>query len=215
MLAFCAACSSTPAPAPRETSPELDPTTPASAPTDAPATSAGPLTIAAFPAPKDLGPGWSYRVDPGDAEGGYVGNGTPGLERDPGEVTSLAVPLGCPRSGLPTPTHAFEVDYTYRGQPVVAVRVEFGRVSQARGFVSARSRDIRACRGRSGGQAVGPYVSQVRGPVNDRTPDSDPWVELVVRRGTGVLLMAASTTWDSPPFTPDEVRRIRALVAAS
>lgn len=214
---LCAGCSSNAATDESGPSPVATPTSSPRPPaaSDAPATASGPLTMAAFPAPASLGPGWSYRIDPGDPEGGYVGNGTPGLERDPREVTSLAVPLGCPRSGtLPAPAHAFEVDYAFRGRPVVAVRLEFRRAAQALGFASRRARDVRACRGRSGGVAVGPYVSRVRGPLNDRTPRSEPWVELALRRGKGVLLMAAATTWDAPPFTPGQVRRIRALVDA-
>ncbi|HEX6937008.1 MAG TPA: hypothetical protein VF227_10860, partial [Actinomycetes bacterium] len=41
-----------------------------------PAETAGDLDASDVPAPPDLGPGWTQYVDPGEAEDGYVGNGS-------------------------------------------------------------------------------------------------------------------------------------------
>ncbi|HET7690735.1 MAG TPA: hypothetical protein VFK41_10170 [Nocardioidaceae bacterium] len=162
-----------------------------------------------FPRPRDLGAGWSYRVDMGDAEAGYEGSGTPRLARDPVEVATLAVPLGCPRpEELPLARKATEVDYAYRERPVVAVRLVFADGRTAQTFVDARHAAVAGCVGLSGGPAVGPYVSRVEGAMNDRTPESEPWTEIVVRRGAAVLLVAASGPIEHTPLDPATWRRL-------
>jgi hypothetical protein len=178
---------------------------------ETPGTSSGPLTRRDFPRPRELGPDWSYRVDMGDAEEGYTGNRTPVLERDPGEVAMLAVPFGCARPvDVPVPEHALEVDYTAGGVSVVAVRASFGDPRTASRFFGTRARLLRGCAGTVVSEAEGVLVDEVRrlsatALLNDRTPESDPWVELAVHDGDQVVLIAARSRLDSPPMTSDTV----------
>jgi hypothetical protein len=182
-----------------------------------PATRAGSLSRRAFPRPRELGARWSYAVDPGDAEEGYLGNGTPALERDPREIVQLAVPFGCPRPNpMPRPAHALEVDYTAGDVKVIAIRGEFPDAAAAEEFFTGRAGNLDRCRGRSGGQAIGTFVSQVERPgagvlLSDRTPGSDPWTELAVLDGDQVVLVAARTTIDRLPMTRAGVRRLATL----
>ena len=176
-----------------------------------PATSSGPLSRRSFPTPRQLGAGWRYAVDPGSAEEGYAGNGTPALARNPQEVVQTAVPLGCARgSAMPTPTHALELDYTLRGATVVAVRGRFTGPAQARTFFAARSANLAACAGRSGSAAIGPLVADLRRPgrdavASDRTPRSDPWRELAVLDGDTVALLAVQ---GRDPLPAGQTRRL-------
>ena len=184
---------------------------------ETPATSAGSLTRRTFPRPRALGTGWQYAVDPGDAEEGYLGNGTPALARDPREIVQLAVPFGCARrSAMPRPAHALEVDYTARGVKVIAIRGEFDDAASAQAFFAGRAANLDRCRGRSGGQALGTIVARTDRLgdgvlLSDRTPDSDPWAELAVLDGDQVVLVAAQTTLDHPPMTPAGARRLATL----
>jgi len=179
-----------------------------------PATEAGPLSRKDFPRPRQLGAGWEFSVDPGDAEAGYVGNGTPALARDPGEVVQLAVPLGCPRPRkMPLPDFALEVDYTVDGTKVVAIRGEFKDQGSAEIFFGARAANLRRCLGRSGSEAIGPLVGTARAVtddvlLSDRTPESAPWAELAVRDGDQVVLVAAQSRLGRPPMTPGGARRL-------
>jgi len=178
---------------------------------DEPATTSGPLSRRSFPSPRRLGPGWRYAVDPGSAEEGYSGNGTPTLARRPQEIVQTAVPFGCDRpSALPAPTHALEVDYTVRGARVVAVRGKFADAATARAFFAGRSRDLRGCVGRSGSPAIGPLVASVSVPAadalaSDRTPRSDPWREVAVLDRDTVVLLAVQGT---DPLTTGQTRRL-------
>jgi hypothetical protein len=161
-----------------------------------PASSAGPLTRASFPTPGQLGAGWEYTVDPGDAEEGYAGNGTPVLQRRPQEIVDTAVPFGCDRTRrMPLPRHALEVDYAYGGRKTIAVRSRFADEAAARAFFTARASNLRGCAGRSGSQAIGPLVATISRPAagamsSARTPESDPWQELAVVDGADVVLLA-------------------------
>ena len=185
------AAASTPGPG----SPAATAPTPGS--TVRPATSSGPLTGSSFPDPRRLGPGWRYAVDPGDAEEGYAGNGTPTQARNPQEILQTAVPFGCARpTAMPAPAHALEVDYTLDGRKVIAVRSAFRGTRAAEGFFTGRAENLRACAGRAGSAAIGPLVTAVRSRANHalssrRTPRSDPWQELSVLDGDSVVLVAA------------------------
>lgn len=200
-------------------SPPATPPSEAASPTGltTPATRAGSLSRRSFPRPDELGPGWSYAVDPGDAEEGYLGNGTPALERDPREIVQLAVPFGCSRpSPMPQPAHALEVDYDAGGVKVIAIRGEFAGTAEAKTFFTGRAGNLDRCRGRSGGQAIGTLVARVDRPgagvlLSDRTPGSDPWTELAVLDGDQVVLVAARTTAGRPPMTRAGVRRLVSL----
>ena len=161
-----------------------------------PRTTSGSLSRTDFPAPRQLGAGWRYSVDPGDAEEGYAGNGTPVVERSPEEIAQTAVPFGCDRvSAMPTPSHALEVDYSFKRAKVIAVRGEFPGRSTAREFFTGRSANLRNCLGRTGGAAIGPLVDHLTRPAvdavaSDRTPGSDPWQEIAVLDGSTVAMVA-------------------------
>lgn len=179
-----------------------------------PATSSGPLSQDDFPRPKALGDGWAYSIDPGDAEEGYAGNGTPALARNPAEVVRLAVPLGCARpDAMPVPDHALEVDYTVGGTKVIAIRGEFKDVGMAELFFDARNANVQRCVGRSGGRAIGPLVGTAEALaddvlLSDRTPESAPWAELALLDGDQVVLVAAQTRLGTPPMSKDQARRL-------
>jgi hypothetical protein len=176
-----------------------------------PATRSGPLSQSTFPRPRSLGARWSYAVDPGDAEEGYLGNGTPSLERNPAEVALASVPMGCPRPHrLPAPGHALEVDYTRAHTKVIAIRARFAGPGEASRFFDRRAATIARCQGRSGGSAIGTLVESVSRPspgvlLSDRTPRSDPWTELAVLDGPAVVLLAAPGRVEEPPLTPDDI----------
>jgi hypothetical protein len=177
---------------------------------ETPAQRSGRLSRRDFPRPAALGAGWTYVVDPGDTEEGYLGNGTPALARDPGEVVQTAVPFGCPRRApMPRPTHALEVDYASDGTKVIAIRSRFTDPATAQAFFTGRRANLRACVGIDGG-AMGPYVSDLRGYgarvlVNGRTQQSDPWTELAVLDGNAVVLVAAQSRTGDPPLDPGSV----------
>ena len=180
-----------------------------------PATTSGPLSRASFPTPRQLGPGWRYAVDPGDAEEGYAGNGTPTLARSPQEVVQTAVPLGCPRgTPMPAPQHALEADYALHGATAIAVRGRFAGHAQAARFYAGRAANLRACLGRSGSTAIGPLVGSLTEPAqnalaSDRTPRSDPWRELAVLDGDTVVLLAVQ---GRNPLDPATTRRLVRLL---
>ena len=178
---------------------------------DEPATTSGPLSKRSFPAPRRLGAGWRYAVDPGSAEEGYSGNGTPTLERSPQEIVRTAVPFGCERPvELAAPTHALEVDYTVTGAKAIAVRGKFDDATAARSFFAGRARNLRGCEGRTGSPAIGPLVMAVTEPArdalaNDRTPRSDPWREIAVLDRDTVVLLAVQ---GADPLTATQTRRL-------
>ena len=184
---------------------------------DRPGTTSGPLSLASFPEPRELGRGWRYDVDPGDAEEGYSGNGTSTLARSPREIVQTAVPFGCPRAAaMPAPRHALEVDYTLAGAKVIAIRGSFDGPAQAARFFTGRADNLRACAGRSGSVAIGPLVSAISSPaknalVSARTPDSDPWREVSLLDGDSVVLLAIQ---GADPLTGEATRRIVRLFGA-
>ena len=178
---------------------------------DKPATTSGALSKASFPTPRELGRGWSYTVDPGDAEEGYAGNGPPALARSPQEIVQTAVPFGCSRrTAMPAPAHALEVDYAYRGTKAIAIRGQFPDAAAARSFFTGRAANLRSCVGVSGSAAIGPLVTALASPdrdslASDRTPRSDPWRELSVLDGDSVVLLAVQ---GHDPFDAASTRRL-------
>jgi hypothetical protein len=113
-----------------------------------PATRSGPLTGQDMPRPAVLGKGWRFRVDDGDQEDGYAGNGTPTVQRDPGEVAGLAVPLGCQDRGhLPRPRWALESDYAHASTATIglAIRLRFRTAGDAKAFLNRRAAALAAC----------------------------------------------------------------------
>jgi hypothetical protein len=211
-----AATTSTDQPTDRATPEPADtptPTTDAPSPgsLDKPAETSGSLSQRSFPAPRRLGDGWRYAVDPGNAEEGYAGNGTPALARDPQEVLQTAVPFGCDRPyELQPPRHALEVDYTVRGAKAIAVRGKFADPASASAFFGDRARTLAGCRGRSGSPAIGPLVTVVdrlsaTAVLSDRTPRSDPWSELAVLDRDTVVLLAVR---GRDALSPTQSRRL-------
>ena len=178
---------------------------------DEPATTSGPLSRHSFPTPRRLGSSWRYAVDPGSAEEGYSGNGTPTLARSPQEIVQTAVPFGCDRPArLSPPTHALEVDYTVGGAKAVAVRGKFADAATARSFFGGRARNLRGCEGRIGSPAIGPLVGAVTVPAedalaDDRTPRSDPWREVAVLDRDTVVLLAVQ---GADPLTVAQTHRL-------
>lgn len=207
------------APSPATATPTVASTpTPSGAPSPGsmatPARTSGPLSQRSFPTPRQLGAGWKYAVDPGDAEEGYAGNGSPVVERYPQEISDTAVPFGCDRRWeMPPPRYALEVDYTFRGRKAIAVRGKFRDNAAASTFFEGRSGNLRACLGRSGSTAIGPLVTSLRQPAEQalasaRTPESDPWRELSVLDRDTVVLLAVQ---GAGSLTDAEIRRLVAL----
>lgn len=197
-----------------------------------PAETAGDLDASDVPAPPDLGPGWTQYVDPGEAEDGYVGNGSWVRARGVEEVVQAVVPLGCtglttlPR--LPVPKHALEA--TYRGPggaPAVALVLEYRREAQARAFVTLLGDAGRSCPApaqpvRRTDPMVA-VVTQVRADdrmVLDRRREHGVgasewlWSEAVVRRGGRVgLLTVASPHGGDTPDLAGLARSVRASIS--
>ena len=191
-----AATSQTPEPTPSTETTETPSEAPSPGSMATPGTTSGRLSLKSFPTPKQLGPGWKYAVDPGDAEEGYSGNGTSALARSPEEIVQTALPFGCERSGtFPLPTHALEVDFTLRGVRVIAVRGQFDDADVATEFYDRRATGLHACEGKVGSPAIGPLVTSIATPAPNaltsyRTPESDPWREIAVLDGDTVVLLA-------------------------
>jgi hypothetical protein len=110
-----------------------------------------------MPRPSVLGTGWAFRVDDGSQEDGYAGNGTPTLQRDPGEVAGLAVPLGCvDRGALPRPRWALETDYAHAstGALGLVIRLRFSTDAAAAAFTDGRDAALATCAAQT--SSVGP-----------------------------------------------------------
>lgn len=201
------ASSSSAAPSPSETAPSASPTEPSSSAspsgfdrTATPATSAGPLSGAALPDPEVLGIGWVARIDPGSAEDGYTGNGTPVVERDPADLAQALLPIGCADASvydarLPIAAHALEVDYAHRGSGAhgVALALDFGSAQTAQRFVAAYTGALRRCTAGPGGSMVVTVAAAPAGSFASVQQDSafgTTWRELVTRTGTVVRMVA-------------------------
>jgi hypothetical protein len=159
-----------------------------------PAARTGDIGQEDLPAPGQLGDGWGYRVDHGNAEDGYVGSGEPATARDPAEVLGAITPLGCRPGQLPVPTHALEVTYARDDQPAVGMLLRFDDEATAAQFFDAHTGVISDCVGRhSVDLAVvraepGAFIS-TRTEQLGQTPT---WVEGVALRDTEVLLVAVA-----------------------
>jgi hypothetical protein len=180
----------------------------------APAKRAGPLTGRDMPRPSALGRGWQFRVDGGNQEDGYAGNGTPTVQRDPREVAGLAVPLGClDRGQLPRPRWALETDYAHAASGTIGlvVRLRFASAGDATTFMLRRGAALAACAAQA--SSVGPnstgLVQQLRTAagltVSMRTEagdlhDGSAWTEIaeVGSPGTDVTLVAVHALESAP-----------------
>ena len=162
-----------------------------------PATTSGRLDRASLPEPRALGPRWRYRVDPGSAEDGYAGNGTPAMARDPREVVAALTPLGCRPVQLPVPDAALEVTYGHAdGTPAVGLLLEFDDDAEAAHFFALRVGVMRDCADWRRAQAE---VEVLRDQpltfvaVRDERLGGTPvWTEGVQRSGRRVLFVAVA-----------------------
>lgn len=159
-----------------------------------PAARTGDLGQEDLPAPGQLGDGWDYRVDHGNAEDGYVGSGEPATARDPVEVLGAITPLGCRPGQLPVPTHALEVTYARDGLPGVGMLLRFGDEATATQFFDAHTGVISDCVGR---RTVDLAVvrAEPREFISTRTEQlgqTPTWVEGVALRDSEVLLVAVA-----------------------
>ena len=212
-----------PGPSPATATPTASPTASATADSpgqglETPATTSGALSVASFPEPGKLGPGWEYTVDPGSMEDGYLGNDTPAMSRNPAELVQTAVPLGCLRPNpMAPPQHVLEVDYAYQGTTVIMVRSSFADASAAAAFYRARKDNLHRCLGRIAVRAEGVLVGRVDELstgvlLSDRTPTSAAWTELCVLDRDQVVLVAARTNIAASPMARPKAQRLAALV---
>lgn len=194
-----------PAPSTSSASPAPTSVSPSASPsgfdrTATPATSSGPLSGSALPDPEVLGRGWVARVDPGSAEDGYTGNGTPVVARDPQDLAQALLPIGCADASvydarLPEAEHALEVDYAYRasGAHGVALALDFGDEKTAQRFVSAYTGALARCTAGPGGSMVVTVAAAPAGSFASVQKDSafgTTWRELVTRTGAVVRMVA-------------------------
>jgi hypothetical protein len=148
-----------------------------------------------------LGPRWTSRVDPGNAEDGYTGNGTSVVARDPHDVADALLPLGCASESvyatpMPVPKHALEADYAYKptGAHAIGLVLEYADAASASRMVRLYTDALRRCRAGAGGTMV---VRVERSPgaglfasTQVDTVAHETWRELVAPAGRVVRLIA-------------------------
>jgi hypothetical protein len=147
-----------------------------------------------LPSPEQLGGGWDYRVDLGNAEDGYLGSGEPATARDPAEVLGAITPLGCRPGDLPLPTHALEVTYARDDLPAVGMLLRFHDAATAAVFFEEHASVIRDCTGRRTID-LAIVVSEPTLFVSARTEElgtTPTWVEGMGLRDDEVLLVAVA-----------------------
>jgi hypothetical protein len=173
-----------------------------------PATTAGPLGEQDVPQARDLGQGWTEYADPGGAEAGFVGNGSFVRERDPAGVVQGLVPLGCPGVGtvgpVPTPGDALEATYrTSAGAPAVVLVLQYDDATASVRALRQLHRMRATCTPPTAGEAAqGRTVIHLERADDDRIWDRRTtigeegavWLELVVRAGDRVGIMAMAAT---------------------
>lgn len=189
-----AGCTTTPVAAPEQ--PDV---TAANSPgPETPGTTSGPLQQSHLPSPSELGPRWSYRVDPGSVEDGYVGSGAPAIAREPAEVVAALTPLGCRPADLPLPAHALEVTYQRGATPGVGLLLEFDDSSTAQRFFTVHTDALRSCleRNRVNGRLAIDGPSSFVSVRKERLPGTPTWTEGIHLDGARALLVAAA---DSDP----------------
>lgn len=165
-------------------------------PIDRPGSRVGDLGQEDLPKPADLGRGWTYRVDHGNAEDGYVGSGQPATARDPESVLAAITPLGCRPGQLPMPDSALEVTYAKGEVPGVGLVLRFGDNQTASQFFAEHARVLMRCVASKG----------VDLDVKERTDnllvttraeqlgDTPVWAEGAGLQGDEVMLIAVADT---------------------
>lgn len=159
-----------------------------------PAARSGDLGQEDLPRPEQLGDGWDYRVDEGNAEEGYVGSGKPAIARDPASVVAAITPLGCRSRPLPVPARALEVTYQRDTVPGVAMVLQFGSAEPAREFFATHSSVVQNCVG-AARITVKVLVASGDEFVSTRTEElgeTPTWVEGMSVAGDRVTLVAVA-----------------------
>lgn len=194
VTALLSGCSGTNGPSDARGAYRGTPTIMDTGPSDAPAARSGDLGQEDLPEPSDLGRGWAYRIDLGNAEDGYLGSGKPATARDPASVLAAITPLGCRPGRLPMPEAALEVTYERGDLPGVGLLLQFGDETDAARFFAEHAGVIGRCDGsgrvelsierRSEDLLVSTRVEQL-----GETP---AWTEGVGLRGSEVMLIAVA-----------------------
>ena len=169
------------------------------APAERPASRVGDLRQDDLPAPADLGRGWDYRIDHGNAEDGYLGSGEPATAREPESVLAAITPLGCRPGTLPIPASALEVTYAKGNVPGVGLVLRFDDEQTAARFFSAHAGVLTRCVGSKGVDLVvkersGDLLVTTRAEQLGETPR---WTEGVGLQGNEVMLIAVADTTSS------------------
>lgn len=112
---------------------------------ETPDSRSGDLDQNDLPPPAQLGRGWEYRVDKGNAEDGYLGSGEPATAREPASVLAAITPLGCRPQPLPMPETALEVTYQRGDTPGVGLVLQFAAEAEASRFFDVHAQVIRQC----------------------------------------------------------------------
>ena len=169
--------------------------------TATPATSSGSLRRASLPKASILGAGWSTRADPGAAEDGYTGNGTPAVARDPADTVVALRPIGCAEESvyavpLPVPKHALEVDYRHRpsGANGVGLALEFADATTAAVFFGVYTDSLSLCRSGADGttrvSVQAPPGAAALATITVDPIEGSTWRELAEVSGRVVRLLA-------------------------
>jgi hypothetical protein len=163
---------------------------------------AGPLGPRNLPSPAVLGHGWRTFNDPGGAEQGFQGNQTWTRRRDPHQAAFEALPIGCanplPDSALPVPRHALQGSYrNAHGGPATVLVLRFGSASDASSYFIGYGARMRACGAPRDasyqGLAVVPlWTTSDAAATVRRYTGAETFVEVAVRRGASVALLASS-----------------------
>ncbi len=161
-------------------------------PTDLPGSRSGDLGPEHLPTPDELGRGWQYRVDRGNAEDGYRGSGEPATAREPQSVLAAITPLGCRPARLPQPRSALEVTYARDELPGVGLLLRFDDEASAHRFFSTHARVLERC---VGSRHIDLLVHERRESliVTTRTEQlgrTPVWAEGMSYNGTDVMLVA-------------------------
>lgn len=161
---------------------------------ETPDSRSGDLGQEDLPPPTELGRGWAYRIDKGNAEDGYLGSGEPATAREPASVLAAITPLGCRPRPLPMPETALEVTYQRGDTPGVGLALQFAAEAEAARFFMVHSRVLKQCTN----------AGRVELAIERRTSDllvstrieqlgqTPAWSEGVRLRGSEVMLIAVA-----------------------
>lgn len=163
---------------------------------ETPDSQSGDLGQNDLPPPAELGRGWAYRVDHGNAEDGYVGSGEPATAREPASVLAAITPLGCRPRSLPVPDTALEVTYQRGDTPGVGLVLQFAAEAEAAQFFVRHARVLRQCT--NSGQVELEIERQTSDLLVstrvEQLGETPTWTEGVGWRGREIMLIAVADT---------------------